>query len=108
VLLSVYLASLLTIIPVSVTLADNYFNESFPQVFSDTLAPVFVSLGVPLHVRNHALGNNPCYPYDACVETHLGDDLDILVWEQVCRPSASNVRFCIPCAKCLACPACRA
>jgi hypothetical protein len=52
-------------------------------VFSDTLAPAFASLGIPLHVRNHALGNNPCYPYDACVETHLGDDLDILVWEQV-------------------------
>ena len=33
-------------------------------------------------VRNHALGNNPCYPYDACVATHLGSDLDMLTWEQ--------------------------
>ena len=29
------------------------------------------------------LGNNPCYPYDACVATHMGDDVDVLTWEQV-------------------------
>jgi hypothetical protein len=62
---------------------DNYFNESFPQVFERTLAPVFAALQVPFVVRNHALGNNPCYPYDACIATHLGEDLDILAWEQV-------------------------
>lgn len=62
---------------------DNYFDESFPQVFERTLTPVFAALGVPFVVRNHALGNNPCYPYDACVATHLGEDLDLLVWEQV-------------------------
>jgi hypothetical protein len=33
-------------------------------------------------VRNHAIGNNPCFPYDACITTHLGDDVDILLWEQ--------------------------
>jgi hypothetical protein len=40
---------------------------------------------VPFVVRNHALGNNPCYAYDACIATHLGEDLDILTWEQVMR-----------------------
>jgi hypothetical protein len=63
--------------------ADNYFNESFPQVFERKLAPVFAALQVSFVVRNHALGNNPCYPYDACIATHLGEDLDILAWEQV-------------------------
>jgi hypothetical protein len=29
-----------------------------------------------------AIGNNPCFPYDACIDTHLGNDLDILTWEQ--------------------------
>jgi hypothetical protein len=52
-------------------------------VFEQTLAPVFAALQVPFVVRNHALGNNPCYPYDACIATHLGEDLDILAWEQV-------------------------
>jgi hypothetical protein len=52
-------------------------------VFERTLAPVFAALQVSFVVRNHALGNNPCYPYDACIATHLGEDLDILAWEQV-------------------------
>lgn len=62
---------------------DNYFHEAFPQIFEDTLSPVFRALQVPFTVRNHALGNNPCYPYDACIATHLGEDLDLLTWEQV-------------------------
>lgn len=43
-------------------------------------------------VRNHALGNNPCYAYDACIASHLGDDLDILTWEQV-RTSVCDCLF---------------
>lgn len=62
---------------------DNYFKEAFPQVFHDSMAPIFQAMEVPFVVRNHALGNNPCYPYDACIAAHLGDDLDILAWEQV-------------------------
>lgn len=29
------------------------------------------------------MGNNPCYPYDSCMSTHIGDDVDIITWEQV-------------------------
>lgn len=85
---------------------DNYFSEAFPQVFHDTLVPLFRTMEVPLVVRNHALGNNPCYPYDACIETHLGDDLDILAWEQVrdslCTTSmylrwCAHTLYCLPC-----------
>lgn len=61
---------------------DSYFAEAFPNVFYERLKPIMVALGVDFQVRNHALGNNPCYPYDACLSTHLGDDLDIVVWEQ--------------------------
>jgi hypothetical protein len=61
---------------------DNFYNESYPEVFRRTLAPVFATMGVPLTVRNQALGNNPCFPYDACVKTHLGEDLDVVTWEQ--------------------------
>lgn len=46
------------------------------------MAPVFASLGLNLIVRNHALGNNPCFAYDACIKTHIGEDLDMLTWEQ--------------------------
>lgn len=41
------------------------------------------AMGLELVVRNQAIGNNPCFPYDACVATHMGKDLDILTWEQV-------------------------
>jgi len=61
---------------------DNYFHEAYPKIFEDALQPVFQAMKVPLVVRNHALGNNPCFPYDACTATHLGDDLDVLTWEQ--------------------------
>lgn len=83
---------------------DNFFNEAFPQIFYNNLVGIFKLAGVEMVVRNQALGNNPCYPYDACVETHMvnflfysslfiqrffiryflaqGDDLDLLAWEQ--------------------------
>jgi hypothetical protein len=63
---------------------DNYFSESFPFVMERRIAPLFARiLNVTVVTRNHALGNNPCYPYDACVSTHIGDDVDFLAWEQV-------------------------
>ena len=63
---------------------DNYFNESFPFIVSNRLSSIFKSvLNLTVITRNHAIGNNPCYPYDACVHTHMGDDLDFLTWEQV-------------------------
>eukprot|EP01039_Chlorochromonas_danica_P006082 gene6082-6698_t len=71
---------------------DNYFDEAYPSVFAKVMQPVIDAMGYELIVRNHAIGNNPCYAYDACISTHMGDDLDILTWEQSmncghnCRP----------------------
>jgi hypothetical protein len=61
---------------------DNYFSEAYPNVVYENLLPFFNLLNISLIVRNHAVGNNPCYAYDACIETHLGGDLDIVGWEQ--------------------------
>lgn len=61
---------------------DNFFHEGFPSIFNTTMRHVFEIAGIALTVRNHALGNNPCCPYDNCIETHLGDDLDLVMWEQ--------------------------
>jgi hypothetical protein len=63
---------------------DNFFHEAYPAIVERTLQRVFQPLGIEVEVRNHAMGNNPCYPYDTCMSTHLGDDLDIITWEQVC------------------------
>jgi hypothetical protein len=62
--------------------SDNYFYEAYPNVAYERLKPIFKSMNISLTVRNHAIGNNPCYAYDACIATHLGDDLDIVGWEQ--------------------------
>ena len=61
---------------------DNYFNESYPVVIETALLPIFKLMNINLEVRNAALGNNPCLPYDACVANHVGSDLDFLSWEQ--------------------------
>ncbi len=65
------------------TLLDNFLSEAYPSVVTGNLSPVFKSLNISLVVRNQAIGNNPCYAYDACVATHLGDDVDVVSWEQV-------------------------
>ena len=61
---------------------DNYFNESYPVVIETALLPIFKLMNINLEVRNAALGNNPCLPYDACIANHVGSDLDFLSWEQ--------------------------
>jgi hypothetical protein len=61
---------------------DSFFKEAYPNTFYEAMLPAFEALRIPLVVRNQALGNNPCYPYDACLATHMGDDLDVLTWEQ--------------------------
>lgn len=40
------------------------------------------SADVTLEVRNVALGNNPCMPYDICVKFFCGFDADVVHWEQ--------------------------
>ena len=61
---------------------DNFFNESYPAVIENALLPIFKIMNISLVVRNAALGNNPCLPYDACISNHVGSDLDFLSWEQ--------------------------
>ena len=50
---------------------DSYFTEAYPNVVYEAMRRVFEAANIELEVRNQALGNNPCYPYDACVATHM-------------------------------------
>jgi len=61
---------------------DNYYSQSYAHVLEETLEPVFTSLQLHIEVRNRAMGNNPCMPYDLCMPTFFGRDLDVLTWEQ--------------------------
>jgi hypothetical protein len=60
---------------------DNNFTAAWPAVFERTVQPVFALLG-GVRARNQAMGANPCLPYDACTRAHLGDDSDVIGWEQ--------------------------
>jgi hypothetical protein len=61
---------------------DNFYNESWPEVFKRRMAPVFDAVGVELVVRNIAQGANNCRPADLCYEAMGGDNPDWIAWEQ--------------------------
>ena len=60
---------------------DSPFNKSFCPLTGVTMTPVLKELNVKVNLRCVALGNNPCFPYDACVKTFC-DNADIVHWEQ--------------------------
>lgn len=45
---------------------DHYFNESYPMKIESMIKPAFDEIEIELEIRNVALGNNPCLPYDLC------------------------------------------
>jgi hypothetical protein len=51
---------------------DHYYNDSFVAIVNDFLKPLFESMNINLIVRNGAIGNNDCIPYDVCVQTFAG------------------------------------
>jgi hypothetical protein len=44
---------------------------------------VTVITAVLVQVMNVGIGNNPCYPYDMCMEAHSSANVDLVSWEQV-------------------------
>lgn len=61
---------------------DSHFNQSTPIVTQTLMEKALHSADVSLDVRNVALGNNPCMPYDICVKFFTGYDADVVHWEQ--------------------------
>ena len=61
---------------------DTNFNYTFSEITQRLMAPAFAASGIDLEVKNGAMGNNPCLPYDACVRTFAGPEADIVHWEQ--------------------------
>jgi hypothetical protein len=62
---------------------DSAYSGAFPQLVGPKMAEAFRDMRVNLVTRNVAMGNNPCMPYDPCVRTYVGDDPDMVHWEQV-------------------------
>jgi len=61
---------------------DSPYNSSFPMLTRTLLSNAFAAIGITLEVRNGAVGNNACIPYDVCSKTFAGSDADVIVWEQ--------------------------
>jgi hypothetical protein len=60
----------------------NFFNQSYPFVMQRVLGETFQQLlGVPLEVRNGAIGGIPSFPYAFCLGHFLGDDADVISWD---------------------------
>lgn len=68
---------------------DSLFNQSLTVKTQELMSGPLGALGIELDSRNAALGNNPCMPYDFCIQTFAGADADIVHWEQMynCFPS---------------------
>lgn len=62
---------------------DSLFNVTMSEKTREFMKPAFDAAGIHLEVINGAMGNNPCLPYDVCVQTFAGADADIIQWEQV-------------------------
>ena len=60
----------------------NFFHQSFPFVLQRVLGDTFQqSLGIPLEVRNGAIGGIPSFPYGFCLQHFLGNDADTISWD---------------------------
>lgn len=69
----------------------NYFNQSFPFEVQRILnEPMKKLLGIPLIVRNAAIGGIPSFPYSFCLEHFVGSDPDVLSWDYSMNEGSSE------------------
>lgn len=60
----------------------NFYNQSFPFVAGRILEGPFREIfGIPLTVRNAAIGGIPSFPYAFCLDHFLGTDPDVVSWD---------------------------
>jgi hypothetical protein len=61
----------------------NFLNQSFPFVLEQVLQqPIQNILGIPLIVRNAAIGGIPSFPYGFYLEHFWGADPDVIGWDK--------------------------
>lgn len=69
----------------------NFFNQSFPFEVQRILSePMQKLLGIPLVVRNAAIGGIPSFPYSFCLEHFVGTDADVLSWDYSMNEGSSE------------------
>ena len=61
---------------------DNFFNQSYPDIFKKRMIHSFHKLNIKLVVRNIAHAHNQCLPSELCYYAMGGDNADWIGWEQ--------------------------
>lgn len=61
---------------------DSPYNRTTAPFAGEYMRTAFAALDIEVESRGVALGNNPCVPYDICVNVFAGLDADIVHWEQ--------------------------
>lgn len=61
---------------------DSNFTEATAAQVDKILSTVFKPVGIDFKAESVALGNNPCMPYDMCMRYFVGEDADLIQWEQ--------------------------
>lgn len=59
---------------------DSPFNISFPVITGEVMKKPLKEFGIELISRNAGVGNNPCLPYDFCVQTFAGTLLNLFIF----------------------------
>ena len=60
---------------------DCHHNESFPYVFARHFGDALRAGGVPLEVKNHAIGGFGVMPSHLCTGAMIGEHNDVAVWD---------------------------
>ena len=71
---------------------DNYFNQTYPEVFRRIASAAFSAAGIPLVVQNVAHGANPHLPYASCVRSFYGEADVISVEMKVMSKARATTR----------------
>jgi len=74
---------------------DSYYNQSYPFVFERLFRNFTELFNLTLVVRNVAMGNNPIMPYGACINSHLGENVDFVFWEQMMMCPGDEEPYCV-------------
>ena len=59
----------------------NYFYQPYPFVLETKLQSIFSHVGVPLQVRDVAIGGCPAFPYRWCISSFWGTNTNVISWD---------------------------
>eukprot|EP00978_Attheya_sp_CCMP212_P031483 scaffold119162_cov55-Attheya_sp.AAC.1 len=59
----------------------NYVNDSYPMLLKQILGDLMPLLGIEFEVRAHAMNDISSFPMGWCLDSMIGEEIDVLVWD---------------------------